>query len=242
VRKLPQPTTGHLLKAVPISPANQSLPPSSTAASLAPAITKPKAAPALVKPLAAERYKVQFTVTQETFEKLRRIQDLMRHSCPNGDIGIVFERALTMLLQHLEATKLAHVSRPQRPRETTPGSRHIPSAVRRAVWMRDNGRCAFIGARGRCPERGFLEFHHVMPFADGGRPVADNIQLRCRAHNQYESYQRFGTEDPPVVRERRDVSDWSNSVRTESPIESHVYVRPNLPLLNFRSQLATLEK
>jgi hypothetical protein len=69
----------------------------------------------------------------------------------------------------------------------------------------------------------------VMPFADGGRPVADNIQLRCRAHNQYESYQRFGTEGPPVVRERRDVSGWSNSVRTESPIESCLRTAKSAP-------------
>ena len=40
--------------------------------------------PALVKPLAAERYRVQFAVTGDTFEKLRRVQDLMRHTCPNG--------------------------------------------------------------------------------------------------------------------------------------------------------------
>ena len=122
-----------------------------------------------------------------------------------------------MLLQHLEETKLAHVSRPQRPRGPTSGSRRIPSAVRRAVWTRDDGQCAFIGARGRCTERGFLEFHHVIPFADGGVAVVDNIQLRCRAHNQYELDRWFGTQDPPVVRERRDFSGWSNSVRTESP-------------------------
>jgi 5-methylcytosine-specific restriction endonuclease McrA len=214
VRKLPQPRSGPASQTAQIGLANQALTPPSTAVSSAPAIAQPQATPALVKPLAAERYKVQCTVTRETFEKLRRVQDLMRHTCPNGDVGIVFERALTLLLQHLETTRLAQVARPQRPRGTTPGSRRIPSAVRRAVWLRDSGQCAFIGARGRCTERGFLEFHHVVPFADGGMAVVDNIQLRCRAHNQFESYQLFGTQEPPVVRERRDFSDWSNSVRT----------------------------
>ncbi len=159
---------------------------------------------------------MQFTIAHETFEKLRRVQDLMRHTCPSADVAIVFGRALTMLLHHLEGTKLAQVSRPQRPRGTTTGSRRIPSAVRRAVWARDSGQCAFIGTRGRCTERGFLEFHHVVPFADGGTAVVENIQLRCRAHNQYESYQLFGMQTPPVVRERADLSGWSNSVRTES--------------------------
>jgi hypothetical protein len=43
--------------------------------------------PAVVKSIDAERYKVQFTLTRETLEKLRRVQDLMRHTCPNGDVG-----------------------------------------------------------------------------------------------------------------------------------------------------------
>jgi 5-methylcytosine-specific restriction endonuclease McrA len=220
VRKLPTPMSERLPEAVETRHANESLTLLSTAVSSARAITKPTVPTALVKPLAPERYKVQFTVTTETFEKLRRVQDLMRHTCPNGDVGIVFDRALTLLLQHLEKTKLAHASRPQRPRDTTPGSRRIPSAVRRVVWTRDNGQCAFTGAQGRCTERGFLEFHHVIPFADGGLAVVDNIQLRCRAHNQYELDRWFGTQDPPVMRERRDFSGWSNSVRTESPVMS----------------------
>ena len=239
VRKLPQARFRACNEPVQMSLANQESTSRSIVVSSAPAIAQPKAAPALVKPLAAERYKVQFTVTHETFEKLRRVQDLMRHTCPNGDVGIVFERALTVLLQHLEETKLAQVSRPQRPRVTRPGSRHIPSAVRRAVWLRDNGQCSFIGARGRCEERGFLEFHHVEPFADGGTAAVDNIQLRCRAHNQYESERWFGSHDPSIVREHRDLSGWSNSVRTESPDHSHERVSPDVLSRSFSSYLAT---
>jgi hypothetical protein len=36
------------------------------------------------------------------------------------------------------------------------------------------------------------EFHHVAPYATGGAATADNIQLRCRAHNQYEARLFFG--------------------------------------------------
>jgi hypothetical protein len=131
---------------------------------------------AVVKPVDAKRYKVQFTATGKTLEKLRRVQHLMRHTCPNGDVGIVFERALTMLLEHLERTKLARVSRARESGGASTDSRHIPAAVRRAVWARDGGQCAFVGRQGRCTERGFLEFHHVLPFADGGTAVVENIQ------------------------------------------------------------------
>ena len=65
-------------------------------------------------------------------------------------------------------------------------TRRIPSAVRRAVWPRDNGQCAFMGTLGRCTERGFLEFHHVVPFADVGAATVDNIQLRCRAQGSHQ--------------------------------------------------------
>ena len=70
--------------------------------------------------------------------------------------------------------------------------------MKREVWRRDDGRCAFVGTRGRCTERGFLEFHHVIPFAAGGVADAINIELRCRAHNIYEAELFFGTE---IVRE-----------------------------------------
>ena len=74
----------------------------------------------------------------------------------------------------------------------------MPAAVRRAVWARDGGQCAFIGANGRCRETGFLEFHHVVPYASGGATSVENLQLRCRAHNAYEAERDFG---PWLVRE-----------------------------------------
>jgi len=67
--------------------------------------------------------------------------------------------------------------------------------VKRAVWDRDAGRCAFVGREGRCAERGFLEFHHVVPYASGGAATLANIQLRCRAHNQYEAGEVFDPRD-----------------------------------------------
>jgi hypothetical protein len=66
-------------------------------------------------------------------------------------------------------------------------SRYVSASVRREVWRRDEGRCAFIGTHGRCRERGFLELHHIVPFADGGDAAANNLELRCQAHNQHEA-------------------------------------------------------
>jgi 5-methylcytosine-specific restriction endonuclease McrA len=133
---------------------------------------------------------VQFTLSGAGYEKLRRAQDLLAHAIPNGDAAVIIERALGLLVEHLEKTKLAETKRPRSGHESESPkreSRHVPAAVRREVWRRDRGRCAFVGTHGRCPERRFIELHHVIPFADGGVATVANIQLRCRSHNQHEA-------------------------------------------------------
>jgi hypothetical protein len=181
----------------------------------APAMRSPATTVALLRPLAPERYKVQFTVGADTIEKLRRAQELLRHRVPTGDVAVVFDRALTVLLEQLEKTKAATTEHPRASRGAAQGSRRIPAAVRRQVWARDGGRCAFVGACGRCTERGFLEFHHVRPYAAGGEATVTNIELRCRAHNQYEAELFVRGEAPPVVREDLSVYGPGSSVRTE---------------------------
>ena len=119
-------------------------------------------------PIAPERYKIQFTASRDAYEQLRRAQALLRHVIPDGDPAAVFERALDALLADLEKRKLAATTRPRQAQRPAPGSRHVPAAVRREVWHRDGARCAFVGTNGRCAERGFLELHHVVPFAAGG--------------------------------------------------------------------------
>ena len=184
----------------------------------APVLSPPPAArPVVVAPLAPERYKVQFTVSRGTHDKLRRAQDLLRHSIPDGDPAAIFDRALTLLLSDLERTKLAATERPRTSGPATAGSRHIPAAVRREVWKRDGGQCAFVGTQGRCLERGFLEFHHLEPYAVGGPADVWNVALRCRAHNIHEAERYFGDRLPLLLREAPAlrVRKCRSSVRTE---------------------------
>jgi hypothetical protein len=156
-----------------------------------------------IAPLAPERYRVQFTIGQETEEQLRRLQDLLRAEIPDGDPGAIFVRSLPLLLREVERRKFAATSKPRPGRSTKAGSRHVPAEVERTVWQRDGGRCAFVGSNGRrCGESTFLEFHHANePYALGGEATVENIALRCRAHNVYESELIFGKYDPSHVRE-----------------------------------------
>jgi len=109
--------------------------------------------PVLV-PLSTETYRVQFTVSKETEEQLRRLQDLLRAEIPDGDPGAIFIRALPLLLREVERKKFAATSRPRPGRGMKPGSRHprrrgAPSlaARRRPVRIRREERAPVHGAQ-----------------------------------------------------------------------------------------------
>ncbi|MPZ16880.1 MAG: hypothetical protein GEV06_03020 [Luteitalea sp.] len=205
-------------------------PASSAAAPPPPAPAPTPTRPTVVAPLAPTRYKVSFTISAETYAKLQEAQALLRHVIPSGDPALIFDRALTLLVAQCARTKHAATTTP-RPRRastavgpavdhprgtsarvdgatagaTVVRSRHIPAEVKRQVWARDGGRCAFVSPSGRrCAERGFLEFHHLVPYAKDGEPAVENLQLRCRQHNRYEA--------------ERDFSPWPTSVRETAPI------------------------
>jgi hypothetical protein len=70
-------------------------------AGLHPTPTRP-----IVRALAPERYRVQFTIGQEAYEKLRRVQALLRREIPSGDAGVIFECFIDVLLEKVERDKL----------------------------------------------------------------------------------------------------------------------------------------
>ena len=166
---------------------------------------------AVVRAIAPERYKLQVTIGVETRLKLRRAQDLLRHTNRSADEAAVIDRALTVLVQQLEKVKYGRTDRPRPTRPSDPGSRHVPAPVRRAVSARDGDRCAFVGLGGRCTETAGLQYHHRIPFADGGPTTVDNLELRCAAHNAYEAERWFG---PLFVRECPDGWGLSAVVRS----------------------------
>ena len=154
----------------------------------------------IIRATAPERYRVQFTIGAESHERLRRLQALLRREIPDGDPGAIVERALALLLEKVEKTKLGAAARPRpdppiRPRTDKPApcSRHVPRAVKRATWRRDAGQCTFVSPTGRrCSERTFLEFHHVQAYAKQGPATVGNISLHCWRHNKYEAELIFG--------------------------------------------------
>jgi hypothetical protein len=199
VRKLPTATPAPTLMPAATSTATRVEVPTLALPEPAPPVISPPPPLTTRRPIiettSPERYRVQFTIGKESHDKLRRVQALLRREIPDGDPGAIFDRAVSLLLEKVEKTKLGATAK-ARPRPIRPGAdrqRDIPSHVQRAVSQRDGGQCGFVSKGGhRCTERAFLEFHHIRPYALGGSATVENISLRCRRHNQYEAELVFG--------------------------------------------------
>jgi len=149
---------------------------------------------AVVAPLSPRRYEIRVTVDEETHDKLRKLQDLLAHNVAR-DPAVIVAKAIDVLHERTLARKAAVTKRPQRGKPATKRTRHIPAAVRRMVWTRDGARCAFVDGKGRrCSATSGLQFHHIRNWACGARHAADEIELRCHAHNQYQAVLDYGAE------------------------------------------------
>ncbi|MGE3757085.1 MAG: HNH endonuclease [Pseudobdellovibrionaceae bacterium] len=70
-------------------------------------------------------------------------------------------------------------------------SRYIPTAIKREVWVRDQGECTFKNHKTgqACGSKKFLDYDHIKPFSFGGESTAENLRLLCRGHNQLRAAQ-----------------------------------------------------
>ncbi len=195
-----------------------------------------------VEPLSASRYRVEFTVSAETKAKLERIQALMRHRNPSGDLEKIFEASVDLLVTKLEKERLGKTTRSKdkTPSTTTdanggtsraeqhaskPARRgRVARAVQREVWARDAGRCTYVDAEGhRCPARGFLELDHIDAKALGGSDEATNLRLRCRVHNRLHAENVFGRafiEERIYLRQRKPAAPAEASRNPSAPAQS----------------------
>ncbi len=75
-------------------------------------------------------------------------------------------------------------------------TRTIPAAIKRQVWLRDQGCCTFVDSRSgrKCESRTLIQIDHIHPFALGGRSDdPTNLRLLCFQHNQLEADRWFQT-------------------------------------------------
>jgi 5-methylcytosine-specific restriction endonuclease McrA len=161
------------------------------------------AAPTAVKapppPAAApieRRMEFRFAAGQPFVQAVERLRALLWHKFPSGRLEDVLLEAANHFISRRDPAR--ELKRRTVSRRTTRRSRRIPASIRRDVWRRDEARCVFSGAAGRCGEKRGLEIDHVVPWALGGRSdESSNLRLLCRAHNQSEARRVFG--DRPTL-------------------------------------------
>ena len=106
----------------------------------------------------------------------------------------VLAECMRIALERCERQKTGESKPMPTPNRPGPG-RHIPAQVKRVVWKRDDGKCAYVGPTGkRCGSTHQVQFHHEHAHALGGSATVENISLRCRAHNIHEARKDFGEE------------------------------------------------
>jgi len=82
-------------------------------------------------------------------------------------------------------------------------SRHIPAAVRDHVFIRDQGKCTYVGSSGkRCGATRGLQIDHITPYARGGTHAVSNLRLLCAQHNRLEAESAFGQDHVRQYRRR----------------------------------------
>jgi 5-methylcytosine-specific restriction endonuclease McrA len=85
------------------------------------------------------------------------------------------------------ATRADQANRANRDRPT------IPAKTRDAVFIRDQGRCTYVGTTGRCcGETRGLHVDHITPVARNGATNVNNLRLLCARHNQLEGERILG--------------------------------------------------
>jgi hypothetical protein len=109
---------------------------------------------------------------------------------------VVVERALDLLIASELKRRYGAPARTRRPFASTPktkqgrtrGRDYIAVSTRNEVYVRDEGRCTFIGDDGHvCGSTYLLQLHHRGPWAKGGPNTPENLTLHCFTHNQLEA-------------------------------------------------------
>ena len=108
---------------------------------------------AVIAPLTPERYQVKFTVSKETHDKLRHLQDLLCREVPDGDPAVIFDRALDVLTTQVEKKKLAVSTRPRAARPGSGLARHAAD-VRRVSGRVTRGSARSSAEAGAVPSAG----------------------------------------------------------------------------------------
>lgn len=181
-----------------------------TLAQLAPERAAPRPE---VKALPCGDIQMTFVATTALEAKLQKLKGLLAHRMKSpGSLPELLEKLADMALDELTPKSTTSPARSK----PTEGSRSIPAAIRRHVWLRAKGRCEHADAKTgeRCRSTWALQIDHRRPFAAGGDHSPENLRLLCRAHNQLRAARFFGE------KKMRRYFEKPNALKSNSPLNT----------------------
>ena len=152
----------------------------------------PPTAPTQAVLLTEDLRRLHMTVSKQLLDNLDAARKGQGHALPGASAEKVIEAALDLLLAQ-QAKRRAEVKKPQQNPRPAKNASHIPAAVRREVWSRDEGKCTWpLDSGGVCGSTLRLEIDHVIPRGRGGASTVKNCRLACAMHNQLAARQVYG--------------------------------------------------
>ena len=136
-------------------------------------------------------------VGREFREELEAVRTLLGHAVPSGKLEEVLLHVLRAQRKVIERRRYGSPQprKRRRSQRLAANADYIPATVRRDVYQREGGTCAYVGeGHRRCGSTLRLEFQHIVPVARGGRSTPENVTLYCRAHNLLQAEKDFGAE------------------------------------------------
>ncbi len=123
--------------------------------------------------MGGERPHIDVIVDLDTLEKRAGKR------CETSRVGVIDPESARMLACDAGVARII-TSGPSEPLDVGRRTRTIPSAIRRALVVRDGG-CRFPG----CDRPShWCEGHHIQHWAEGGETKLDNLVLICRRHHR----------------------------------------------------------
>jgi len=164
-------------------------------AAVNPSAMKPEKA----RPTGPDRIRVEFEVTYEEAEILRRARELMsQKQSKHAQIGETVVVALRDWVEREDPVRKAERSEERRTQRQKPAQDGVEASARRSrdrsaipakvlhqVHLRDRGGCRKRMPNGSsCGCRKWTEIHHIIPKAYGGTDAVENLITLCKAHHR----------------------------------------------------------
>jgi 5-methylcytosine-specific restriction endonuclease McrA len=146
-----------------------------------------------------KRVELKFGISEELYEELKRVQDLVSTQAKEAaDLEKTLRALIELYVEKkdpVEKAKRAEQresrsnSRQPVPGQENPNPRFIPAKLEHAILLRGQGQCTQKRPDGvRCNEKRWLQIHHIQPLSQGGETTFENLRLVCQGHHRVLHY------------------------------------------------------